>query len=88
MLDHLLNNKIITEVFTEEEKAKLADMSLDDLNNLKLVNHVGYSYDGEESPVEPAKEEKEPTKEEKEPTKEPEVNPVEDDEDLPVVDEE
>ena len=81
MLDHLLNNKIVTEVFTEEEKAKLADMSLDDLKNLKLVNHVGYSYDGEESPVEPAKEEKEPTKES-------EVNPVEDDEDLPVVDEE
>lgn len=79
MITDLLNKKVITEVFTEEEKKQLEGKSLEELKDMKLVTLVEVEESAEENLAEPAVDDNE--KASTEPV-------VEDDEDLPVVDEE
>lgn len=79
MLDHLLNNKIVTEVFTEEEKKQLEGKSLEELKDMKLVTLVEVEESVEGNLAEPVVDDNEKSSTE---------SVVEDDEDLPVVDEE
>lgn len=79
MIADLLNKKVITEVFTEEEKKQLEGKSLEELKDMKLVTLMEVEESVEENSSKPAVEDNENSSTEL---------TVEDDEDLPVVDEE